>query len=100
MNKVYTPSPADTSTVELPEELKLLSEKLAENTHEVWSRARLSQGWTFGEQRDDRLKKHPCLVPYEELPEEEKDYDRNTSQQALKLILTLGYEIRFKGKNL
>jgi len=90
----YTPSPIDTSSVELPEELKSLSEKLARNTHEVWSQSRMSQGWTWGERRDDALKKHPDLIPYEELPEEEKDYDRNTSQQTLKLILAMGYEIQ------
>ena len=43
--------------------------------------------------RDDVLKQHPCLVPYEELPEEEKVYDRNSSVETLKLIMKLGFKI-------
>ncbi len=50
-------------------------------------------GWSYGGQRDDKKKLHPCLVPYEELPEVEKLYDRNTAQQALKLILKPGFKI-------
>lgn len=49
--------------------------------------------WTHGAERNDALKQHPCLVPYEELPEEEKEYDRNTSKETLKLIMKLGFKI-------
>lgn len=94
MNKNnYTPRPIDTNDVVLPEELNILAEKIAENVHEVWSAGRMSDGWTYGEKRDDASKKHPCLVPYSELSEEEKDYDRRTSQETVKLILKLGFKI-------
>ena len=89
----YTPQPIDTSDVQLPEELQLLVEKMAKNVHEVWAETRIAQGWTYGEQRSDELKTHPCLIPYDELPEEEKVYDRNTSISTLKLILKLGFTI-------
>jgi len=89
----YTPQPIDTSDVQLPEELQLLVEKMAKNVHEVWAETRIAQGWTYGEQRSDELKTHPCLIPYEELPEEERVYDRNTSISTLKLILKLGFTI-------
>ena len=89
----YTPQPIDTTDVKLPEELKQLVEQMSKNVHEVWAETRISQGWTYGEQRIDELKTHPCLVPYEELPEEEKEYDRNTSIGTLKLILKLGFKI-------
>lgn len=91
--KTYTPQPIDTSDVKLPEELELLVEQMAKNVHEVWAETRIAQGWTYGEQRNDQLKTHPCLVPYEKLPEEEKEYDRNTSIGTLKLILKLGFKI-------
>ena len=91
--KTYTPQPIDTTGVELPEELEVLAEQMSKNVHEVWSETRIQQGWTFGEQRNDELKTHPCLVPYEELPEEEKKYDRNTSIGTLKLIMKLGFKI-------
>lgn len=70
-----------------------LTEKIAENVHEVWAAGRISEGWTYGEKRDDSVKKTPCLVPYSELPENEKDYDRNTAIETVKLIISLGYKI-------
>ena len=89
----YQPRPIDTSGVALPTELAPLIERLAENSHDLWARQRLSQGWTFGPQRDDARKLHPCLVPYDQLPESEKEYDRITALGALKAILKLGYRI-------
>ena len=91
--KTYIPQPIDTSDVKLPAALKQLVEKMSKNVHEVWSETRIQQGWTYGEQRNDELKTHPCLVPYEDLPEEEKEYDRNTSIGTLKLIMKLGFKI-------
>lgn len=93
MKKSYVPQPMDTSDVRLPEELSELIEQMAKNVHEVWAQSRISQGWTYGPERDDVLKHHPCLVPYEELPEEEKAYDRDTSLETLKLITKLGFSI-------
>ncbi len=90
----YTPKPIDTSDIQLPEELYPLLEAMAKNVHEIWAQERMSQGWTYGEKRDDTLKHHPCLVPYEDLPEEEKDYDRNTSVETLKMILKLGFKMK------
>ena len=81
------------SDITIPQEIIVLVEQMAKNVHEVWVEARISQGWTFGEQRDDEKKTHPCLVPYEELPEEEKEYDRNTAISTLKFIMKLGYKI-------
>ena len=89
----YKPDPIDTSSIQLPEELLPLLEQLARNTHENWSRERLNQGWVWGPVRDDARKHHPCLIPYDELSEEEKEYDRITSAQALKAILSLGFRI-------
>lgn len=89
----YTPQPIDTKGVVLPEELSELAEMIAKNVHEVWSAGRMKDGWTYGKERNDAEMKHPCLVPYEELTEVEKEYDRNTSQQTLKLIMKLGFKI-------
>lgn len=94
--KQYTPHTIDTSDIQLPEELTPLLEALAENVHEVWAQERINQGWTYGEKRDDAQKHHPCLVAYENLTEEEKAYDRNTSVETLKVILKLGFSIEKK----
>lgn len=91
--KEYIPEPADTQSVELPKELLPLIEEMAKNVHEVWAQSRISDGWAYGPVRDDVKKHHPCLVPYEELPESEKEYDRATSQETLKLIMKLGFRI-------
>lgn len=96
MGNQYKPQPMDTSDVRLPESLNELTEKMARNVHEVWAASRIAQGWTYGEKRDDVKKTHPCLVPYEELPEVEKDYDRNTAIETLKLIVKSGYDIKKK----
>ena len=91
--KTYSPAPIDTSSIDLPASLAALLEKLAANTHEVWAETRIRQGWTYGPQRDDVERKHPCLIPYDELPEAEKEFDRATAREALKVILGLGYTI-------
>ena len=90
---MYTPKPIDTSGVVLSDEILELSEALAKNTHEVWSQNRINDGWSYGEKRDDALRHHPCLIPYEELSEEEKAYDGATSIETLKLIMKLGFKI-------
>ena len=92
-DNVYIPHPVDTADIQLPEELEPLAEEMAKNVHEVWAETRIRQGWKYGRQRDDEKKTHPCLVPYSELPEEEKEYDRNTSVSTLKLITKLGFRI-------
>lgn len=89
----YMPEPMDTDDVVLPEELNDLIERMAKNVHEVWAKNRLEQGWTYGSERSDSLKHHPCLVPYEDLPEIEKDYDRATAIGTLKLIIKIGFKI-------
>ncbi len=93
MTTNYNPKPIDTSDVVLTDDLNELVEQMAENVHEIWAQSRMKQGWTYGPERNDELKHHPCLVPYGELPEVEKDYDRNTAVETLKLILKLGFRI-------
>ena len=93
MKKNYVPQPMDTRDVQLPEELNGLVESMSKNVHEVWAQNRMEQGWTYGEHRNDALKQHPCLVPYEEQPDVEKAYDRDTALETLKLICKLGFKI-------
>ena len=92
MNK-YIPSPIDLSEVELPSDINSLVELIAKNVHDVWAKQRIEEGWTYGKNKDSVKKTTPCLVPYEELPEEEKEYDRKTAMETLKLVVKLGYKI-------
>ena len=90
---MYKPAPIDTSDIVLPEDLKALAELIAKNVHEVWANERIKEGWTLGPERDDVKKTTPCLIPYEELPESEKEYDRLTAFETIKLVVKLGYKI-------
>ena len=93
MSNTYQPSPIDTADVRLPAEISALVEALARNTHDNWSAARIKDGWTYGANRDDFSQQTPCLVPYELLPESEKNYDRAIASEILKVIFKLGFKI-------
>lgn len=93
---MYQPKPIDTSMIELPPDLLRLMEQIAEGVHDVWAAGRIAEGWSYGEKRDDAAKTTPCLVPYDQLSESEKEYDRATALQTLKLIMSLGYTIEKK----
>ena len=89
----YKPSPIDTSSVSLSEDLLELTEKLAANAHDLWAAQRFSEGWRYGPKRDDQKKEHPDLVPYKELPESEKEYDRIAAMETLRAIIALDFRI-------
>lgn len=91
--KTYTPHPIDLGDIELTPPLEQLREAIAENAHEVWAAGRIKEGWTYGPERDDKLKKHPDLIPYSELPDSEKQYDRETAMNTIKLVIKLGYDL-------
>ena len=90
----YTPETIDTSHISLTSDLEELVERLAQNNHNHWARKRIDEGWHFGAKRDDGKKEHPDLVPYGQLSESEKEYDRKTVVEALKAIIALDYEVR------
>jgi hypothetical protein len=93
----YIPEPISTSKVGLSEDLLNLTERLAENTHDIWARGRMAEGWTYGPERNDVAKTHPDLIPYDQLPESEKEFDRRTAMETLKAIVALGYKIVKEG---
>ncbi len=90
----YKPSPIDTLRLTLTPEIAQLSEMLARNAHENWANLRIAQGWHYGPRRDDQQKEHPDLVPYEQLPESERQYDRQTAMESIKALLAMGYTIQ------
>ena len=90
---MYQPAPIDTSSVILPQDILELTERIAQNVHDVWAQGRIAEGWVYGDTKDPDKKTTPLLVPYDELPESEKEYDRNTAMETLKTIVALGYRI-------
>ncbi len=89
----YQPRPIDTAAVQLSPALLELTERLAENAHDLWAAQRFADGWTHGPKRDDATKKHPCLVPYAGLSDSEKEYDRIAALGTLRAMLALGYSV-------
>ncbi|MDD3894444.1 MAG: RyR domain-containing protein [Syntrophomonadaceae bacterium] len=89
----YKPEPINTSSIQLNDSIKELTELLAENAHDIWALQRMSDGWVYGSKRNDEKKEHPCLIAYEQLPESEKEYDRKLAMETIKVIIALGYRI-------
>jgi len=46
-----------------------------EELHEAWCEHKRATGWTYGETKDPEARTHPCLVPYDELPQHQRDKD-------------------------
>lgn len=89
----YEPRPIETTGVVLRPDVEALVERLAESIHDTWAERRLAEGWTYGPRRDDLLKTHPGLVPYCDLADSEKDYDRATVRETVKGMLAMGFDI-------
>lgn len=89
----YNPQPINVEDIDLDADLEDLTEAIAENAHDIWARARMDEGWTYGPVRDDTKKQHPDLVPYAQLPDSEKEYDRIMAMNTLRLVRRLGFHI-------
>jgi ryanodine receptor 2 len=89
----YIPRPIDTTGIAVDPSLFELTERLAQHVHELWAAKRIAEGWVIGPVRDDAKHEHPCLVPYDQLPDVEKDYDRTIVLETLRAVLALGYSI-------
>ncbi len=89
----WRPKPLDASALELPDALLPVLERVAEHVHDRWAANRLADGWTWGPKRDDATRQHPCLIPYDELSEEEKAFDRATARETIGALLAMGYRL-------
>jgi hypothetical protein len=94
MNDHYKPKPQMMTISDFSPDIQALIELMAKNVHEEWAEGRIREGWEYGESRDDQLKKHPTLMPYEKLPKSEKDFDRRTVLAALSMLVKKGYTIK------
>ena len=89
----YEPHPIDVDSIPLNGDLEQLQDAIAENAHNVWAKARIKEGWTYGKEFDDEKKEDPTLMPYTALPDSEKEYDRLTAFNTIKLVKKLGFDI-------
>lgn len=93
MDNNYLPKPIDTSAIKVDSRVLKLVELLAEHAHDTWAEQRIREGWVYGKERCDKSRRHPCLIPYANLPDNEKQYDRNAAVGTIKAILALGFRI-------
>ena len=98
-NNKFDPKPINLDDVQLTNDLLDLREAIAENAHNVWGAARLNEGWTYGPARNDELKQNPDLVPYSDLPDSEKQYDRDLAMETIKLVKKIGFDLIKKRKD-
>jgi len=95
----YNPQPINVDDIDLDADLEELTEAIAENAHDIWARARMDEGWSYGPVRSDEPKQHPDLVPYSQLPDSEKEYDRLMAMNTLRLVRRLGFDIINRNNN-
>lgn len=94
--RTFHPKLLDLKNVELPRGFDELREAIAENAHDRWALERQSEEWTYGPKRDDSKLETPDMVPYAQLPESEKEYDRIMAEDTLRFLTALGYKIEKK----
>ncbi|XP_052827801.1 ryanodine receptor isoform X7 [Octopus bimaculoides] len=87
----YKPCPLDLNTIHLNEKMEELVDLLAENTHNVWAKDRIKQGWTYGLCEDNVNKRSPYLVPYSKVDEHIKKANRDTASETVKTLMAYGY---------
>ncbi|XP_055904499.1 ryanodine receptor isoform X10 [Eupeodes corollae] len=87
----YKPAPLDLSAVTLTPKLEELVDQLAENTHNLWAKERIQQGWTYGLNEDSENHRSPHLVPYSKVDEAIKKANRDTASETVRTLLVYGY---------
>jgi hypothetical protein len=68
-------------------------EQLAEAEHERWMQVKLADGWTYGGKNDNEKKRNQCLVLWKDLPEDEKNKDRDLVRGIPEILARAGYAI-------
>ena len=86
-----------TPSTDTPEEINEILDRniemLAEAEHDGWMDHLLKNGWHYGIIRNDEKKIHNCLKPYQLLPEEDKEKDRNSVRKYPQLLGFVKYKI-------
>ncbi|XP_014249566.1 ryanodine receptor isoform X2 [Cimex lectularius] len=89
----YKPAPLDLSAITLTPKMEELVDQLAENTHNLWAKERIQQGWTYGLNEDPDYCRSPHLVPYSKVDELIKKANRDTASETVRTLLVYGYNL-------
>ncbi|TPP59596.1 Ryanodine receptor 44F [Fasciola gigantica] len=93
---VFVPQTVLTAHIQLPNNVEIVRDRLAENLHEMWSMRKIDQGWKYGERRDDQNGLHPCLTTFGKLPGPDRQYNVTLAYETLRTIVALGYNITYE----
>jgi hypothetical protein len=75
-------------------------ERMAKMEHDHWVEERLKEGWRYASgPKNSKKKRSPFLVPWEELPEEEKEKDRNPVRNIPDFLAKAGFQIYRREKH-
>ena len=66
---------------------------LAQNEHIRWMNEKFANGWVYAPVRDNAKKHHPLLVPWEQLPQEEKQKDINVAKNIIPMLKSIGLRV-------
>ncbi|BES99791.1 ryanodine receptor [Nesidiocoris tenuis] len=89
----YKPAPLDLSAISLSPKMEELVDQLAENTHNLWAKERIQQGWTYGLNEDPDYCRSPHLVPYSKVDDLIKKANRDTASETVRTLLVYGYNL-------
>ncbi|XP_061823096.1 ryanodine receptor 2 isoform X12 [Nerophis lumbriciformis] len=89
----FTPKPADTATVTVPEKLDHVIARYAEHNHEKWCFEKFSNGWSYGEDICETSRSHILLKPFKVLAEKDKELYCGPIRESLKTMLSWGWSI-------
>lgn len=88
------PDPDHSGTApEVTEVIRQNLEPLAEAEHNGWMEHRRDNGWQYAEKRDDAARRHPAMLPYDQLTEADKGKDRNQVRNYPSILAKAGYKI-------
>jgi hypothetical protein len=80
----WQPTPLNLDGVRLSQDVLAISERLAENSHDVWAIGKFKQF-------EGTSNTHPDLIPYDSMTDAQKEYDRKASTDTLKFLTLCGY---------
>ena len=66
--------------------MRVYNKSTPEELHQSWCAEKVADGWVYGDVKDAEAKTHPCLVPYSELPSEQRTKDHLFQMTASALI--------------
>ncbi|CAF0745111.1 unnamed protein product, partial [Didymodactylos carnosus] len=93
LQEEYEPNPVDITGVSLSPHMEEFVKAYAESVHDQWSYAKIEQGWSYGEQINDKYRQHPNIRPYKTLDRKDQIKIEEPIRDALKAVEKLKFHL-------